>query len=302
MGNFESAMNFLDRSRDALTAEKGEAEISRRWLAGWNLLPIALVVVPFIFAHQPIAEWLSNVLASSGGPTLSKWAPKLSLLLAGTPALFGYMLLAHYGRQLFRRLALRSIRRQDGAGAGLGAALERTAERQAASAIEVHATSYASFGRRTVAHLLDWVGCMSVAMIPFVILSLIFFPTNDIVRQPSQSAPAAAAASTPDVVPVNDAFNLAVLLAYVIIFWLYHALSLASARQATPGMRIMNIFVTDLAGRPPSLGRASGRHFASILSYYSAMLGFLMQPFNERRQTLHDRLSGTVVLNRPAKV
>lgn len=55
---------------------------------------------------------------------------------------------------------------------------------------------------------------------------------------------------------------------------------------------------TDLEGRRLGFLRATGRHVASFLSYYGALLGFLMLFFNERRQTLHDRISGTVILRR----
>jgi uncharacterized RDD family membrane protein YckC len=87
----------------------------------------------------------------------------------------------------------------------------------------------------------------------------------------------------------------------LVVIWLYHALTMASSHRASPGMRAVGIFVTDLAGEPLSFGRATARYFATWLSYYSAFIGFFMQPFNTRRQALHDMVSGTVVLVRPKR-
>lgn len=305
-GGFDTSMAFLDRSRDALSAEKVEAEITRRWQAGWNILPIALVVVPFIFAQQPLAEWLGTIFGSSGNPTVARWAPRLSHLLAGIPALLGYLLLTHYGKKLFRRFALPSLEQQSAAGIDVSAILDREDQRKAASAVEVHATVYASFWRRAGAHALDWVVCAMLAMIPLLIFSAVIPQSPDaagaagsVAAPASAGASASAAESATD--PAADLVGIAAILIAALVFWLYHALTLASARQATFGMRSVGIFVTDLAGCPLGFARATARHFASVLSYYSALLGFLMQPFNDRRQTLHDRLSGSVVLKRPRR-
>ena len=85
------------------------------------------------------------------------------------------------------------------------------------------------------------------------------------------------------------------LLAWILVFWLYHLLAWTSKLQATPGMWLAEVVVTDLQGRRLSWLRATGRHFARFLSYYTFGLGFLIQPWNDKRQTLHDRLSGTLV-------
>jgi type IV pilus assembly protein PilA len=45
-----------------------------------------------------------------------------------------------------------------------------------------------------------------------------------------------------------------------------------------------------------SFGRATGRYFARILSLLIFYIGYLMQPFTERKQALHDMISGTVVV------
>jgi uncharacterized RDD family membrane protein YckC len=75
-----------------------------------------------------------------------------------------------------------------------------------------------------------------------------------------------------------------------------------SKHQATLGMRMAGVFVTDRQGRRLTWLRATGRFFARWLSYYTAGIGFLVQPFNRERQALHDRMVRSVVLGRtPAR-
>jgi uncharacterized RDD family membrane protein YckC len=76
--------------------------------------------------------------------------------------------------------------------------------------------------------------------------------------------------------------------------WLYEALMLSSRRQATLGKMAVGLIVTDLAGNRLSFPRATGRHLGKYLSSI-LLLGYLIQPFTEQRQALHDLLAGTLV-------
>ncbi len=66
--------------------------------------------------------------------------------------------------------------------------------------------------------------------------------------------------------------------------------------QATPGKRLIGIKVTDLGGRRISLRRAVVRHLGQFLSAAVLMLGYVMAAFTQRRQALHDKLAGTLVV------
>lgn len=77
--------------------------------------------------------------------------------------------------------------------------------------------------------------------------------------------------------------------------WLYEAFMLSSPYQATLGKMIFGMKVTDLNGNRISFGRATGRHFAKILSGIILCIGFIMVGFTERKQGLHDMLAGTLV-------
>jgi uncharacterized RDD family membrane protein YckC len=54
--------------------------------------------------------------------------------------------------------------------------------------------------------------------------------------------------------------------------------------------------VTDLEGRRISFARATGRHFAKLLSGFILMIGFIMAGFTQRKQALHDMIAGTLVV------
>jgi len=96
-------------------------------------------------------------------------------------------------------------------------------------------------------------------------------------------------------------FGLLFLAATVSLLWtwLYHALMESSEWQATVGKRLLGLVVTDMAGRRLSFGRATGRHFAKIVTnMVPAFIGYIMAGFTERKQALHDMISGCLVLRR----
>ena len=84
----------------------------------------------------------------------------------------------------------------------------------------------------------------------------------------------------------------------IVIGWLYFALMESSTKQATVGKMVLGIVVTDLDGNRISFIKATGRHFGKILSVLTLGIGFLMIAFTEKRQGLHDRLAGTLVLTK----
>ncbi|MEG4227147.1 RDD family protein [Microcoleus sp. N9_B2] len=84
----------------------------------------------------------------------------------------------------------------------------------------------------------------------------------------------------------------------VVVAWLYGALLESSPKQATLGKQALGIVVTDLNGDRISFGRATGRHFAQMLSALLLLIGYLMAAFTEKKQALHDIIAGTLVVNR----
>ncbi len=94
----------------------------------------------------------------------------------------------------------------------------------------------------------------------------------------------------------NDFIILPLLLA--VLQWLYFALMESSANQATLGKMAVGIKVTDLNGDPISFMKATGRHFAKIISGLIMLIGYIMVIFTEKRQGLHDILAGALVLKK----
>jgi uncharacterized RDD family membrane protein YckC len=80
--------------------------------------------------------------------------------------------------------------------------------------------------------------------------------------------------------------------------WLYSAGLESSKYQGTLGKMALGLKVTDLYGNRISFGRATGRHFAKIISGMILYVGFIMVGFTERKQGLHDMLVSTVVLKK----
>ena len=78
--------------------------------------------------------------------------------------------------------------------------------------------------------------------------------------------------------------------------WLYEALLLSSPWQATVGKKLLGLKVTDEAGQRISFGRATGRHFAKILSMIIFFIGFIMAAFTYHKRALHDMIAGTLVM------
>ena len=83
-----------------------------------------------------------------------------------------------------------------------------------------------------------------------------------------------------------------------VVAWLYEAGMNSSSRQATLGKLALKLHVTDLEGQRITFVAATKRHFASYLSTVVLFAGYLIQPAMKRKQTLHDLLAETLVVER----
>ena len=81
---------------------------------------------------------------------------------------------------------------------------------------------------------------------------------------------------------------------------LYFTLCESSTWQATLGKRMLSLRVTDLHGRRIGFGQANGRYWSKIISGLLLFMGFLMVGFDRKKQGLHDKLAGTLVVRVPA--
>jgi uncharacterized RDD family membrane protein YckC len=84
-------------------------------------------------------------------------------------------------------------------------------------------------------------------------------------------------------------------LVSVITPWLYTALFEAGKWQATPGKRLLGVYVTDMNGQRISFGRASGRYFSKFISSLIFGIGYIIAGLTQNKQALHDKIASTLV-------
>lgn len=104
---------------------------------------------------------------------------------------------------------------------------------------------------------------------------------------------------------LNDAgfwLIMGVVLLFIMVSlaltWLYHALMESSEWQATVGKKILDLVVTDMSGQRVSFWRATGRHFAKIVSIMIYPFGHILAGFTAQKQALHDMIAGCLILRR----
>ncbi|HYC43908.1 MAG TPA: RDD family protein [Burkholderiales bacterium] len=133
---------------------------------------------------------------------------------------------------------------------------------------------YAGFWNRFAAALLD----LLVLLLPVIVVPVVVA----LITGPKSNATAIADVS---------------MLALV---WLYFAGMECSPKQATLGKIAFGIRVVDLDGNRIGFVRASARLLAKLLSAATLGIGFLMAGLTSRKQALHDKIAGCVVVNREA--
>ena len=82
----------------------------------------------------------------------------------------------------------------------------------------------------------------------------------------------------------------------IAISWMYFAVFESSEWMASPGKKVLGLIVTDEQGMKISIGRATRRYLAKIVSGLILGIGFIMIAFTARKQGLHDKIFHTLVL------
>lgn len=140
-------------------------------------------------------------------------------------------------------------------------------------------TQYASFGQRLVALIID---AIIVGVVQSVVGGIFGFGMM------SRLDPESLEDGIPATFYIFYLFVLAINVAY-------YGILESSEKQATFGKQAMGIIVTNTRGERLSLLNAIGRYFAKIPSAMILLIGYLMQPFTEKKQALHDIIAGTLV-------
>jgi uncharacterized RDD family membrane protein YckC len=154
---------------------------------------------------------------------------------------------------------------------------------------------YAGFWLRFVAYLID-------NLLMGVGLGLIFIPLAIATGAlASFEAMATSHGGEPNPGAVMGIVSLILTFAAVslLLSWLYHAYFESCDWQATPGKRVLSIYVTDVNGQRISFLHATGRFFAKIVSGLIPLgIGYIMAGFTQRKQALHDMIASTLVVRR----
>ncbi len=113
---------------------------------------------------------------------------------------------------------------------------------------------------------------------------------------------AIAAVSVELLVPrIADSQQTAAWMGFIIYFFLplpYFVLMESSRLQATIGKLVVGVKVTDIEGNRISTARALWRFVARFLDGVTFGVGYAMAAFTQRRQGLHDKHAGTLVILR----
>jgi len=154
---------------------------------------------------------------------------------------------------------------------------------------------YAVLWKRAVAFLIDAVVVVSI-------YSAVIYLVNTLLRLPVEYSFILERGLSLKMTRYVEENFIGIVLLYSLsklaVLFPYFALMESSRWMGTVGKQAVRIKVTDLAGRRISFGRATGRFFAKILSGQILLIGYLIAAFTRKRQTLHDLLAGTVVVNK----
>jgi len=149
---------------------------------------------------------------------------------------------------------------------------------------------YAGFWIRFGAYLIDGIICAVViygSLFIVILLGAALSPGS----YSSYYSPYSSGTS-----PVTGLLVILWFIFAIVFSWLYYAYQESSPAQATLGKQAVGIIVTDTEGNRISLGKATGRWLAKILSALILCIGFIMIGFTDQKQGLHDMIASTRVV------
>ena len=274
---YEAAMAFLRDSRARQVQALAQAEVERRWDKYGLPAIILLVMIPFSVLHELWFRTLMELLGGAADAAFTVPRRLFGMAVFMTPFLLLFWGLAHYGKRVWRQVALPRVLRE--------APPDALPGREAMTPAPTDPIHYAPTGRRIAAYAID----VAAQLVLFTVIGVAVAAAGPALFGDGRNEEELNTVVGGIMMGIWSASN-----------WLYNVLTVSSSRQGTPGMLALGIGVADLQGRRISFWRATGWHVAKLLSYYTALVGFLVQPFSKRRQTLHDRIARTLVLRRSA--
>lgn len=145
------------------------------------------------------------------------------------------------------------------------------------SAHQTSSVLYAGFWERGAAYFVDMVIIMTASFGIGFILGLIFTMGGQDINTPQ----------------IRSIFLFLQLLLPLI----YFASLESGEKSATLGKRFLGLEVRTTSFQRVSWGQAFGRNLGRLISALTLCIGYFMQPFTAQKQSLHDKMAGTVVMN-----
>ncbi|HTC62443.1 MAG TPA: RDD family protein [Candidatus Saccharimonadales bacterium] len=141
---------------------------------------------------------------------------------------------------------------------------------------------FAGFWLRAIACFID-----TIFIVAIFLIGASFFPAYF-----EKLLPPASASFTdfPQPAPI-------VIVILISLGCVYYTLFESSVWQATPGKRILRLYVTDLNGQRITIGRAFLRNIARQISGF-LFIGYVMAGLTEKKQALHDMIAGCLVVRK----
>jgi uncharacterized RDD family membrane protein YckC len=89
-------------------------------------------------------------------------------------------------------------------------------------------------------------------------------------------------------------------LLQMVISLFYFVFMESGASQATIGKQALGLKVTSTTGEPISVTKALARNAGKWVSDIILLIGYFMMLWDDRNQTLHDKMAGTLVVKKQA--
>ncbi len=96
---------------------------------------------------------------------------------------------------------------------------------------------------------------------------------------------------------IIDGIIIGIIRAFLVVPILA-TIGITSKYQATVGKLALGLIVTDMNGAKLDFSKSLVRNLGKILSNFIFLIGYIMAAFTEKKQSLHDIIAGTLVVQK----
>lgn len=163
---------------------------------------------------------------------------------------------------------------------------------------------YAGFWRRAIALFVDMIimvaGVFLLALPQLVSQVILYVQTQKVTFSTGLELAFEQMVYLMDsMLVIDDQFNPQMFtfsILWAVIFTIFFSLLESSKWQATPGKKLMGIYVCDLNEERLDFAQSFMRNFNKIFSMLTFNIGFILAGLTRKRQALHDIMSQCLVM------